>query len=147
MAIKPVRGSFEKCIECNTLQQYISRVLRGIPQYVLFVNQKTYRLQHQASYQRIYHSWIEDSKCNKGEILCIIYNKMDTAKIAIPHMQVTTKLIASLGQFLVNVATMVTHGYKDGAYIHYSTNLWPGDLNFTISSLARLLRWLEEQPI
>ena len=42
---------------------------------------------------------------------------------------------------------MVTHGQGDGAYTHYSIDLWPGDLNFTITSLARLLQRFEQQPI
>ena len=144
VAIKPIGGLFAKCTECDTLQQYISRVPRGLPQYMLFVNQRTYHLQHQASCQQIYHSWRKESKRNKGNILCIIHDKMDTAKIVIPRMWVTTKLTASLGQFPVNVTRMVTHGHGNGAYVHYSTDLWPRDLNFTISSLARFLRRLEK---
>ena len=62
-------------------------------------------------------------------------------------MRVTTKLTASLDQFLVNVTGMVMHGHGDGAYAHYSKNLWPGDSNFTISPLARLLRPLEQQQV
>jgi hypothetical protein len=42
---------------------------------------------------------------------------------------------------------MLTHGYGDGAYTHYSTALWPADLNFTISSLCRVLRALERSPV
>ncbi|KAL3684435.1 hypothetical protein R1sor_002457 [Riccia sorocarpa] len=40
---------------------------------------------------------------------------------------------------------MLTHGRKPGAYCHLSvTGLWPGDPNFTVSSLARCLRDLEQ---
>ena len=72
---------------------------------------------------------------------------MDTAKTAIPRMRVSTKLTSPLGQFPLNVTGMVTHEHGDGAYAHYSTDLWPGDSYYTISSLARLLRRLEEPPI
>ena len=41
---------------------------------------------------------------------------------------------------------MVTHGHGDGAYAHYSNELWPNDSNFTVSSLARLLRTLKRPP-
>lgn len=71
---------------------------------------------------------------------------MDTTKTAIPCMRVSTKLTSPLGHFPMNVTEMVTHGHGDGAYAHYSSNLWPGDSNYTISSLARLLRHLEELP-
>ncbi|KAL3679369.1 hypothetical protein R1sor_022325 [Riccia sorocarpa] len=40
---------------------------------------------------------------------------------------------------------MLTHGRKPGAYCHLSvTGLWPGDPNFTVFSLARCLRDLEQ---
>ena len=77
--------------------------------------------------------------------MCIIHDKMDTVKTAIPCMRVTTKLTASLDQFPINVTGMVTHGHGDGAYAHYLIDLWPRDLNFTISSLARLMQWLKKQ--
>ena len=38
---------------------------------------------------------------------------------------------------------MLTHGYGDGAYVHYSIVIWPGDSNFTISSICPVLRALE----
>jgi hypothetical protein len=62
-------------------------------------------------------------------------------------MQATTKLTTTLGQLSINITGMVTHGHGDGAYAHYSTDLWPVDSNYTISSLARLLRRLEEQLV
>ena len=39
------------------------------------------------------------------------------------------------------------HGHGDGAYAHYSTAFWPGDSNFTISSVYRVLRALERPPM
>jgi hypothetical protein len=42
---------------------------------------------------------------------------------------------------------MLTHEHGDGAYAHYSTALWPADLNFTISYLCRILRALEWAPV
>ncbi|KAL3695344.1 hypothetical protein R1sor_009420 [Riccia sorocarpa] len=42
---------------------------------------------------------------------------------------------------------MLTHGREPGAFCHLSVNgLWPGDPNFTVSSLARCLRDLEFVP-
>jgi hypothetical protein len=42
---------------------------------------------------------------------------------------------------------MLTHGHGNGAYVHYSTALWPTNSNFTISSLCRVLRALERAPV
>ena len=41
---------------------------------------------------------------------------------------------------------MLTHGHGNGAYAHYSIVFWPGDSNFTISSICWVLRALE-QPL
>ncbi|KAL3693141.1 hypothetical protein R1sor_006792 [Riccia sorocarpa] len=42
---------------------------------------------------------------------------------------------------------MLTHGRDPGAYCHLSlTGLWPGDPNFTVTSLAKCLRDLEQVP-
>jgi hypothetical protein len=147
VAIKPMGSTFAKCTLCDSLQQYISRSVKRSLEYVAFVKQRSMHLNHQVACRRVYHSWREESKRNKGEILCIIHNKMDSNKTAIPRMRVTTKLTVALGQLPINVTGMVTHGHGDGAYAHYSTDLWPTDSNYTISSLARLLRRLEEQPI
>jgi hypothetical protein len=40
----------------------------------------------------------------------------------------------------MSVTRMVAYGHSDGAYAHYAPSCWPGDSNFTISSLARLFR-------
>jgi hypothetical protein len=61
---------------------------------------------------------------------------MDTTKTAIPRTCITTKYTTGLGQLPTNVTNMVTHGYGDGAYVHYSTNYWPRDSNYTISLIA-----------
>ena len=42
---------------------------------------------------------------------------------------------------------MLTCGDGDGAYAHYSTAFWPGDSNFTISSICQVLRALEQPPM
>ena len=111
------------------------------------MKQKQAHCNLQASCRRVYHTWREESKRQKDGILCIIHDKLDIAKTAVPCMQVSTELTSPLRQFPINVIGMVTHEHGDGAYAHYSTNLWPGDSNYTISSLARLLRRLEGPPI
>ena len=72
---------------------------------------------------------------------------MDTCKTALPRMRVITKATQGLGQLPMSVTGMVAHGHADGAYAHYSPSSWPGDSNFTISSLAKLFRRLEGAPI
>ena len=102
------------------------------------MKQREEHLAHQQSYRRLYGAWREESKHNPSDILCIIHDKMDTAKTALPRMHVTTKATQGLNQLPMNVIGMVSHGHKDGAYAHYSPHCWPGDSNATILLLARL---------
>ena len=62
-------------------------------------------------------------------------------------MQRSTKATCGLGQIPISVIGMLTHGHGDGAYAHYSTAFWPGDSNFTISSICRVLRALERPSV
>ncbi len=72
---------------------------------------------------------------------------MDTKKTAFPRLRVTTKGTAGLGKIPIRLTGMLCHGHGDGAYAHYATSLWPGDSNFTISSLCKVLRALERLPV
>jgi len=102
------------------------------------MEQQNEHLNHQASCRHLYALWREEPKRNPLEILCVIHNKMDTSKTALPRMRVTTKATQGLGQLPMSVTGMVAHGHADDAYAHYAPSCWPGDSNFTISSLARL---------
>ena len=42
---------------------------------------------------------------------------------------------------------MLTHGHSDGAYTYYSIAFWPGDSNFTISSICQVLRALKQHLV
>ena len=145
--IKPIGSSFAKCTTCDDLQQFIVKSSKGGPNYIEFMKQRTEHLNHQASCCHLYASWREESKRNPQEILCIIHDKMDTSKTALPIMRVTTKATQRLGQFPLSVTRMAAHGHGDGAYVHYAPSCWLGDSNFTISSLARLFLQLEGAPI
>ena len=72
---------------------------------------------------------------------------MDTAKIVLLWMKVTTKATQGLGQLPMNVTSMVSHGHGDGTYAHYCPHCLLGDSNATISLLARLLCRLEGPSI
>ena len=135
IAIKPVGSSFAKCSTCDQLQEFILKSPKGSPEYFEFMKQREQHLAHQQSCRRLYGAWREESKRNPSDILCIIHDKMDTAKTALLRMLVTTKATQGLGQLPMNVTGMVSHGHGDGAYAHYSPHCWPGDSNATISSL------------
>jgi hypothetical protein len=82
-----------------------------------------------------------------SQFLYIIHDKMDHTKTVIPRMQRITKATSRLGQILISLTGMLIHGHGDGAYAHYSTALWLGDSNFTISYLCLVLKALEWTPV
>ena len=120
VSIKPARSSFAKCSLGNQLHQFLLKSPKRSPEYVEFMKQQTRHLNHQASFRRLYASWREESKRNPQEILCIIHDKMDTSKMALPRMRVKTKATAGLGQLPMNITGMIAHGHCDGAYAHFA---------------------------
>ena len=147
VAIKPSGSTFAKCSDCDELNQFLLRTPKGTPAYEVFYNNRQAHLNHQQSCRKLYATWREESKARPLTYLCVIHDKMDTAKTALPRMWKTTKATSGPGQLPMNVTGMVAHGHVDGAYAHYAPALWPGDSNATISSQAKLLRRLEGAPL
>ena len=111
------------------------------------MNDKAKHINYQNACRCLYHGWSSNSVDSPTEFLWIIHNKMDYIKTTIPRMQRTTKATFGLGQIPISVTGMLMHGHGDGAYAHYSIVFWPGDSNFTISSICRVLRALERLPV
>ena len=111
------------------------------------MKQREEYLAHEQSCCHLHGAWHKESKRNPNDILCIIHDKMDTAKTALPRMRITTKATQGLGQLPMNITGMVSHRHGDGAYAHYFPHCWQGDSNATISLLARLFHRLEGPSI
>lgn len=145
--VKAVGSNFSKCTECDFLVELIAKYPRGSDEWQSLTEDRTRHLNYQRACRNIYYGWTTQSIQSPTEFLCIIHDKMDTSKTAIPRMQRITKATAGLGQIPISCTGMLTHGHGDGAYAHYATALWPGDPNFTISSLCRVFRALERLPV
>ena len=78
--------------------------------------------------------------------LTIIHDKMDHAKIASPYFANKTKSTDSFMRLPIVVTGMIAHGHGDVKFVHFSLDLYPGDSNHTIGSVAKLLRDLEKPP-
>jgi ABC-type iron transport system FetAB permease component len=53
---------------------------------------------------------------SKDEFLCIIHDKMDHAKIALPRLQITNKMICGFVQLPIMLTGMIVHGHGDERY-------------------------------
>ena len=104
-------------------------------------------LQYQSGCQKLYHSWHTEAVVSPVEFLCIIHDKIDTEKTALPRMKVITKGTSRLEKLPMSITSILAYGHGNNAYAYYSTSLWPGDSNYTISSLCKVLQALEKLPI
>jgi hypothetical protein len=77
------------------------------------------------------------------EYLSIIHDKMDKTKTSIPRLRVKSKSIAGTNLGL-SLTGMLTHGHKTGGFGHFSLPFIHMGSQFTITSLAKCLRDLED---
>jgi len=121
--VKAVGSNFSKCTECDFLVEFIAKYPRGCDEWQALVDDRERHLSYQRACRNVYSGWSAQSVQNPSEFLCIIHDKMDTTKTAIPRMQRITKATAGLGQIPISCTGILTHGHGDGAYTHYSTSL------------------------
>ncbi len=99
-----------KCIMCESLKDFISKLGRKN------IDAKEHELKlkihilHQESCKSLYHTWRSKSMQSKDEFLCVICDKMDHAKIAVPKFQATKQIDLW--------AWTITH------YLHWYDSTW-----------------------
>ena len=141
--VKKAGSTFSKCSECMELKEFQCAAIRNSMDEKKWQRRFDEHMAYQLSCQKLYHSWRIELDRSPLEVLCITHDGMDSQKTALPHMRVITKASSGLGQLPMTLAGMLTHGHGDGAYTDFSTDLWPRDSNFTISSLASCICRLE----
>ena len=85
--VKAPNNNFSKCSECDFLQDCISRYPRGCDEWATLMNDRTKHINYQNACCRLYHGWSSNSIDSPIEFLCIIHDKMDHTKFAIPQIQ------------------------------------------------------------
>ena len=100
----------------------------------------------QRAHRELYYGNRHASEEFPNKMLCIIHDKMDHSKTASPHFSHKIKATESYMKMPVSVTGMIAHGHGDVRYAHYGVGIFPTDSNHTISSIAKLLRDLEEPP-
>ena len=80
------------------------------------------------------------------ECLTVMHDKMDHSKIDSPIFSHKSKELDGLVKLLVSVTGIIAHGHGDVRYAHYGLDMFAHDSNYTISSMAKLLRDLELPP-
>jgi hypothetical protein len=88
---------FTKCIVCDWLKDLILKLGKNscdVKEHELKLKK---HLLHQKSCKSLYFTWRSEFMCFKDEFLCIIHDKMDHVKTALPRLQVVNKMICGLG--------------------------------------------------
>ncbi len=83
---------------------------------------------------------------SKEDFLFVLHDKMDHYKITFPWFQMKNKMVFGLGRLPVTLIGMIVHGHGDKAFVQYSNELWPNDLNFTIRLFLCLLKLTKLWP-
>ena len=92
-------------------------------------------------YAKGYHSQNYPHEC-----LTIMHDKMDHAKTASLAFSHKSKELDGLVKLPESLTGMIAHGHGDVRYAHYGLDIFPHDSNYTIGSMAKLLRDLEKPP-
>ena len=80
------------------------------------------------------------------ECLTIMHDKMDHAKTTSPVFSHKSKQLDGLTKLPISVMRMIAHGHGDVRYAHYGLDIFLHDSNYTVGSIARLLRDVERPP-
>ena len=80
------------------------------------------------------------------ECLTIMQDKMDHAKTTSPVFSHKSKQLDGLTKLPVSVTGMIAHGHDDVRYAHYGVDIFLHDSNYTVGSLAKLFRDVENPP-
>ena len=138
-------SAFAKCEECTRLKEMLMREKRA-KEHLELEKRREAHMNEQMSRRNVYYANRILAQQRPDEFLCLIHDKMDQAKTYIPKMtnQIKKLQIASVNPLPVALTGMLTHGREPGCYAHLSVNgIWPGDPDFTITSLAKCLRDLK----
>jgi hypothetical protein len=84
--VKPAGNNFSRCTACDFLCYCISKYPKDCPKWQALVDDRTRHINYQNACQRIYRGWSTQSVESPFQFLCIIHDKMDQTKTAIPRM-------------------------------------------------------------
>lgn len=138
-------SAFSKCDLCSLFKEQLHKEKRREPRAHI-ERQREAHLREQMSRRQCYYGAKILSKVEPETYLCIIHDKMDQAKTWLPKVGYNPKALNNAGHPMpVSLTGMLTHGHLPGAFAHLSlTGVWPGDSDFTVTSLAKCFRDLED---
>ena len=144
--VKKPGDNFARCSLCDKLQELRRNSIAGSQSALIWTRRLDKHLAIARAHREIYYANRYRSHEFPHECLTIMHDKMDHAKTASPVFSHKTKELDGLVKLPVSVTGMIAHGHADVRYAHYGLDMFPHDSNYTIGSMAKLLRDLELPP-
>ena len=138
--------NFARCGTCNKYKELRKGAIAGSEQALKRSRKLDKHLAIACAHREYYYAKRYHLLTYPHECLTVMHDKMDHAKIASPVFSHKSKELDSLVKLLVFVTGMIAHGHRDVRYAHYGLDIFPHDSNYTIGSMAKLLRDLERPP-
>ena len=136
-------SEFSKCNVCSSIKARLE-AKPSLEERALLLREREVHMAQQKSCRSLYYAWRTYSETQPQKYVCIIHDKMDQKKTAIPRLRIVPKGVDSGYNLQVALIGMITHGHGEGHYGHFVLNgLWPADPNLTIGSIANCLHNLE----
>jgi len=142
--VKRPGDNFARCGTCDKLQEQKRSALSGSQSALKWSRKLDKHLAIARAHRELYYANRYHSNNFPHECVTIMHDKMDHAKTACPVFSHKSKDTDSLVKLPVSVTGMIAHGHGDIRYAHYGLDIFPHDSNYTIGSMARLLRDLEK---
>ena len=144
--VKKLGDNFARCATCDTLQALKRASLAGSITNLKWSRKLDRHLAIARAHRDYYYINRYQSHNFLHECLTVMHDKMDHAKTASPVFSHKSKDLDGLVKLPLSVTGMIAHGHGDVRYAHYGLDLFPHDSNYTIGSMAKMLRDLELPP-
>ena len=144
--VKKPRDNFAWCATCDTLQALKRASLAGSITNLKWNRKLDKHLAVARAHRDYYYINRYKSHNFPHECLTVMHDKMDHSKTDSPIFSHKSKELDGLVKLPVSITSMIAHGHGDVRYAHYGLDMFARDSNYTISSVAKLLRDLELPP-
>ena len=144
--VKKAGDNFARCATCDKLNELVKGAISGSQIAMKWMRRLDRHLTIARAHRDVYYINRDLSFNKPHECVTIIHDKMDHSKTACPAFSHKSKELDGLMKLPVSVTGMLVHDHTHVQYAHYGLDVFSHDSNYTIGSMAKLLRDLELPP-
>ena len=144
--VKKVGDNFARCGTCDKLNELVKGAISGSQTAMNWMRRLGRHLTIARVHRDVYYINRDLSFNKPHECVTIIHDKMDHSKTVCSAFSHKSKELDGLMKLPVSVTGMLAHGHANVQYAHYDLDVFSHDSNYTIGSMAKLLRDLELPP-